>query len=254
MWQISIIGAGNVAWVFGERLKAKGHVIREVMNRDPKRGNTLASALGARYLTEQDRMDGKSDLYLIAVKDGAIAEAADLIPANESLVVHFSGSTSIQVIPQKNRAVLWPLRSIAKGSDMDWSSMNVIMESDSDLSAVKAMDLIQELGAKAVHLNHSKRKQAHLIAVILNNFSNHLLHIGDVLCEEQGLDRAIFKDLLTSALLPQGPAMERQTGPASRGDLEVIKKQEEMLASHPEFQSIYRSITASIIKSYEHEL
>jgi predicted short-subunit dehydrogenase-like oxidoreductase (DUF2520 family) len=254
MSQISIIGAGNLAWVFGERLKAKGHNIREVMNRDAKRGRALANALEATYLTEEDKLDGKSDLYLLAVKDGAISDAAQRITASESLVVHFSGSTPIQVIPQKHRAVLWPLRSIAKDLEMDWSSMNIIMESDSDLSAVKAMELIQDLGAKAVHLNQKKRRQAHLIAVILNNFSNHLLYMGDVLCKEEGLDRGIFKDLLTSALLSPGPAMDRQTGPARRGDLDIIKKQEAMLASHPEFQNIYKSITESIIKTYDHEL
>jgi predicted short-subunit dehydrogenase-like oxidoreductase (DUF2520 family) len=254
MSQISIIGAGNLAWVFGERLKAKGHTIREVMNRDEKRGEDLASALEAAYIKEPKKLDGKSDMYLLAVKDGAISEAAQKIPASESLVVHFSGSTPIQVIPQKHRAVLWPLRSIAKDVQMDWGSMNIIMESDTDLSAVKAMDLIQDLGAKAVQLNQKKRRQAHLIAVILNNFSNHLLYMGDVLCKEEGLDRSIFKDLLTSALISPGPARERQTGPARRGDLDIIKKQEAMLASHPEFQDIYKSITESIIKTYNHEL
>ena len=249
MSSVSIIGAGNIAWVFGQRLKKKGYEIREVSSRDVKAGKALSHALQAEFIPLGNRMDGKSDFYLLAVNDGAIHECVGLIPSTKGLVVHFSGSTTLHAITQPSRAVLWPLRSISKDADPDWKSMNIIMESDSDFASVRAMDLIQDLGAKAVRMDEKKRKQAHLIAVILNNFSNHLVHMADVLSAEQGMDRIIFHDLLSSALLSTGLAKDRQTGPAVRDDQGIIDRQMNMLSHHPEFQEIYKTMTESIKKT-----
>jgi predicted short-subunit dehydrogenase-like oxidoreductase (DUF2520 family) len=250
MSKVSIIGAGNVAWVFGQRLKSKGYEIREVCSRSEKQGRALAQELQAEYLALNKKLDGHSDIYLLAINDGAIAECASLISSTKGLVVHFSGSTSLHAVSQPRRAVLWPLRSIAKSHQTDWSTMNIILESDSDLASVRAMDLVQDLGAKAVRMDESRRKQAHLIAVLLNNFSNHLLHMADVISAEQGLDPAIFQELMTSSFLNKGPAKNRQTGPAIRGDQGIIESQVKMLKDHPEFQLIYKSMSDSIIKTH----
>jgi len=251
MATVSIIGAGNIAWIFGARLKSEGYQVREVCSSGKGAGKKLAKELDAQYLDLDTKLDGKSNFYLLAVNDGAIAECMNIIPSTKGLVIHFSGSTSLHAITHRSRAVLWPLRSISRGHNTDWKSMNIVMESDSDLASVKAMELIQDLGAKAVRMDEQRRKHAHVIAVILNNFSNHLLHMADVLSEEQGMDRKIFQDLLAQALLDPSPAKDRQTGPAIREDHGILEKQSRILSSHPDYQKIYEAMSESIMKTHK---
>ena len=124
----------------------------------------------------------------------------------------------------------------------------MVMEADTDLASVKALDLISTFGAMAVRMGSSERNTAHLVAVILNNFSNHLLHMADVLCEEKDMDRRIFQDLMEHTLQYEGPAIESQTGPAAREDLQVMDRQIRLLKKHPHFQEVYKTISNSIIK------
>ncbi|NNC82783.1 MAG: DUF2520 domain-containing protein [Flavobacteriales bacterium] len=248
MPRVIIIGSGNVAYTFGRRLKEKGCEIRQVHSRNPGEGAALARDLEATYVDAPKDLDPEVEIIMIAVSDDAIHETARSIPKTSALVVHCSGSTPLSVLPQRSRAVIWPLRSIAKGQQMTWHDMNIIMESDSDYASVRAMDLIALLGAKAVEMDSQRRKMAHLIAVILNNFSNHLLHMADVLCAEVALDRRIFQDLMEHTLHNSGPAIESQTGPAVREDDLTMDKQMKLLADHPHFKDVYEAISRSIIK------
>lgn len=247
MSNISIIGSGNVAWALAQRLHEKNCKIHQVCARDPELGQELSKAVDSEYVKETGLLDPEVGIIIIAVSDDAIREVAKDIPNTKALVIHCSGSTPLAALPQKNRAVIWPLRSIARGQEMTWSDMNLVLEADTDIASIKALDLAQTLGSKAVKMDSKERKTAHLVAVILNNFSNHLLHMSDVLCAEQGMDRRIFQDLMEHTLHYSGKAIDSQTGPAARKDKEVMQRQMNLLNDHPHFQEVYRVISNSIM-------
>ncbi|NND93598.1 MAG: DUF2520 domain-containing protein [Flavobacteriales bacterium] len=247
MSRVSIIGGGNVANAFGRRLHERGVEIVQLYSRDRKVGEELAEELEAIYIDSLDKIEPKVDVIILAVSDDALSEVAKELPSTEALVMHCSGSTPLSVLPQKNRAVIWPLRSIAKGQKMTWDDINMVLEADSDIASVRAMELIERFGSKPVKMDSKERRTAHLVAVILNNFSNHLLHIADVLCMEQGMDRRIFQDLMEHTLEYSGPAIDSQTGPAAREDLKVLDRQMKLLKKHPHFQKVYESVSTSII-------
>ena len=46
-------------------------------------------------------------------------------------------------------------------------------------------------------------------------------------------------------------AKDTQTGPALRGDTEVMERQVELLSGHPEWQEIYKAMSSSIEKMYD---
>lgn len=247
--RVSIIGSGNVAHVFGLRLKERGCTIREVVGRTIEDVESLGKSLEARTEKDMTSLDGESDIYILAVNDDAIKEVAAELPSTQALVAHCSGSTPLQSIPHGKRAVLWPLQSIHEGAEYRWEEMNIVLESDTDLGTVEAMNLIDRLGAKSVQMDKESRSRAHLVAVILNNFGNHLLHMADVLCAEKGMDRRLFQDLMLYTLSAEGQAKDHQTGPASRGDDRIIQKHLKELERHPAFRSVYESMSKSIRES-----
>ncbi|MDE3251862.1 MAG: NAD(P)-binding domain-containing protein, partial [Bacteroidota bacterium] len=96
--ELSIIGAGNVATVLGKALQQKNHTIREVYSRTITSAARLADYLGAKALTNLNQLDGRSDLYLLAVPDDVIPVLADQLQLGDRLLVHTAGSVSQTVL------------------------------------------------------------------------------------------------------------------------------------------------------------
>jgi len=228
------------------RLHNQGWTIASIIARNGETGKALANQVKSSYSEDIKTIDVRVNVILLAVGDDDIAGVSRALPSSKALVLHCSGSTPLSALAQKFRGVIWPLRSIAQGQKLSWSDLNIVIEADTDIAQVRCLDLIDALGAKAVQMNSKERQRAHLVAVILNNFSNHLLHMADILCAEQGMDRRIFQDLMAHTLDYKGPALESQTGPAARGDQKTITKQLKALKNHPEFAAVYESITNSI--------
>ena len=57
-----------------------------------------------------------SDLYIIAVRDGAVAEVSAQLNLHGKIIVHTCGSVSMNVLANasKNYGVLYPLQSLRK--------------------------------------------------------------------------------------------------------------------------------------------
>jgi len=253
MPRASIIGSGNVAWAFGKRLKAQGWTIVQICARNSESGSGLAKKVESELISKPEDLKSNVNVMLIAVSDDAIKRVAAKIPNTKALVLHCSGSTPLSALPQPYRGVIWPLRSIAKSQHLSWTNLNIVVEADTDIASVRCLDLIESLGARSVQMDSKERLMAHLVAVILNNFSNHLLHMADVLCEEKGMDRRIFQDLMAHTLKYKGAAIESQTGPAARKDLKVMKRQLALMKKHPEFQTVYQAISSSIIHAIDEQ-
>ncbi len=236
-----------------KRLFKEGWSIIQVCARNSNAGEELAKKVSAKHIISPKDLDPRVNVMIIAVSDDAIKKVADNLPNTKALVLHCSGSTPLSVLPQRNRGVIWPLRSIAKGQHLSWATLNMVIEADTDMASVRCLDLVASLGAKPVQMDSKERLTAHLVAVILNNFSNHLLHIADVLCDEKGMDRRIFQDLMAHTLKNKGAAIESQTGPAARKDMTVIKRQLDLMKHYPEFQKVYQAISSSIIHSIDEQ-
>jgi len=101
-------------------------------------------------------------------------------------------------------------------------------------------------------LSDKERAVVHVAAVVVNNFTNHLLHIGEKICAEEGLDYNILKPLIQETVektLRKSP-YDMQTGPARRGDQQTIQKHTDYLKKFPEYQSLYTLLSKSITNTY----
>src|SRR5215217_5082159 len=96
--KVVCIGSGNVATHFCVALKAKGADVIQVWSKSDENAAVLARLIGAQPVSDLALIDKTAALYLIAVKDDAIAEISAVLKGISGLVVHTSGATDISVL------------------------------------------------------------------------------------------------------------------------------------------------------------
>ena len=101
-------------------------------------------------------------------------------------------------------------------------------------------------------LNSEERKKLHLAAVFANNFVNFMAMKSYEILEKEGLDSELVRPLLKETVnrLEDGKPGQFMSGPAKRGDKEVIKKQIDLLKSDPKLASLYAEISSLISKEF----
>ena len=105
------------------------------------------------------------------------------------------------------------------------------------------------ISSQVEYADSARRKHIHLAGVFVNNFTNHMYHIGAEVVEDEGLSFDVLKPLIeetaSKAVATNDPSMV-QTGPAVRGDSGVTAEHIAMLKEDAERQKIYKDITKSI--------
>lgn len=232
--KIQIIGSGNVATHLCHAFADAAEV--EMINSRTLQG-----------------IDLSADISLIAVSDEAIASVASRLPALEGTVAHTSGSVSIDMLGCrfKKKGVFYPLQTFSKNRKLDYSEIPVFIEG-SDSEVEKELEKAANLFTGHIHKADSKlRASLHLSAVFACNFTNRLYAHAAKIMDSAGLDFQCLLPLIResmeklSVLTPE----EAQTGPASRGDMEICRKHLQMLEADEEARTIYELLTQSIIKA-----
>ena len=219
-----LIGAGNVATRLACALRQAGH---EVI------------AVGGR--TRVQPIPADADIYIIAVSDRSIAQVAGELARVGGLVVHTAGSVGMDVLPQ-----LYPLQTLSRARQIDFSQVPLFIESDSDLP------LLHEVASslsRSVHvLDSERRRRIHLAAVFCSNFTNAMYSMAHRLLQAEGIPFSVLLPLITETaakvrdLVPH----EAQTGPAVRWDTEVMEAQKALLPDD-EMRQVY-----SLLSNYIH--
>ena len=91
-----------------------------------------------------------------------------------------------------------------------------------------------------------------MIAVLANNFANHLLHLGSDLSKKHKIPFHIFNPLIEQTYqkaLDNGPE-NSQTGPALRRDQKTIEKHIDLITDD-NLKKLYLNLTTSIQKKHE---
>lgn len=249
--KICIIGSGRVACQLASGLHSKKNLILSIAARPGKALQEMEAFAQTCALPEIP----DADLYLIAVKDDAIAAVAELLKEKSGLVAHTSGSVPIEALracPRK--AVFYPMQTFSKERKADWKKIPVFLETENPEDTLLLEKTVQALGAVLRFADSEQRKKIHLCAVFACNFSNYMWTVAEDLSSKYGLCFEDFRPLIEetfSKMKKIGPA-ESQTGPARRGDQSVTALQENLLSDTP-YQELYRTITNSIAEFYHCE-
>jgi predicted short-subunit dehydrogenase-like oxidoreductase (DUF2520 family) len=243
--RIALIGNGNLAWHLSQAFQKAGLQIDAHLSR-----NSSAS-LGWKLYHSWEEMPADFDLYLLAVPDTSIAEAANHISPNAS-VVHFSGGSSISLLPHQHRAVCWPCQTLTRGTELDYFDIPIVYESsDEHIQSLIDQSLKRAWGNWTM-ANEDQRMLAHAAAVFSNNFTNHMQHIAHQLLHEANLPTRLLQPMVKAhmQLLDKHEPSKVQTGPAKRNDIETIHRHIALLQSHPDWKKVYEIISEDIINNY----
>lgn len=250
MIQLVILGAGNVASQLVSAFSQSDKInVVQVYNRSilpleklDFKGNKISDIAQL----------AKADCYIIAVSDDAVSTLSEKIPFKNKLVVHTSGSVSIEDLSTNNRrGVLYPLQTFSKEKKVDFTEIPFCIEAENEGDYQLIEKIARTISHSVYKINSLQRKKLHLAAVFVCNFVNYLYQIGYEISRENGFSFDILKPLIkeTAHKIEDAAPKDVQTGPAKRNDQKTMAKHIEML-DLPEQKQIYQLLSQAIINSH----
>lgn len=255
--KVVIFGAGNVATHFAEVLAQK-YTVAQVVARTMESASRLADKLpgNVEAVTDYSRICRDADFYLIAVSDDEVANVAASTPDYPGIWAHTSGSTGMEVFDGKKSryGVFYPLQTFSRDLDVDMSQVPMFIEGSSPEVTETLVRIASEIAGPVELADSERRKKLHLAAVFACNFANLMWLEADELLKKDGLSVNFLRPLLTVTLdkLNHMTPREAMTGPARRGDIEVINNQ---LAALPDrLRPMYSLLSKAILGIYHPDL
>ena len=207
---------------------------------------------------EIDKISSHSDLYIIAVNDDQYQKVISTFPLKDKFIIHTSGSFESHKLEKitERWGCLYPLQTINKKKEIDWNGVNFFIEASKKNDLLKIKALCEKTGFRYHLADSKKREKLHIAAVLINNFTYHLLSSAKAFCEKNNIDYNYFQDLLFQSIknVQDEDAFQLQTGPAKRKDLDLIKKQLELLENEESLKEIYDLFSQQIIQKHHNEL
>ncbi|MDE6027175.1 MAG: DUF2520 domain-containing protein, partial [Muribaculaceae bacterium] len=200
-------------------------------------------------------LDMEADITLISVSDSAIPEVLGKLPKMNGIVSHTSGSTPINVFENsgsKNYGVFYPLQTFSKDKDLHYDQIPFYIEGSEKGVEEILSELARLISPHVRYADSAQRKSVHIASVFSCNFVNHLWALSAGFLEENGLS---FNDLLplieeTFNKIKVLPPYDAQTGPAVRGDRNIINNHLQQLSENKEMLKIYEELSDSILRSH----
>ena len=249
MIKVTILGNGNLAThltrVF---IKKKEIDLVQVYSRNIEKMKHLSEKVS---ITD-NLLDLKdADVYIIAISDNSIAEFSSQLNLKGKLVVHTSGSITMDTLKGGfSRGVFYPLQTFTKGKKIKFKSIPICIETSNEDDLIILEKLAREISNDVRRITSLEREKLHLAAVFVNNFVNHMYQKANEICDDNYLPFDILFPLIkeTAKKIESISPMDAQTGPAKRNDSKTIEKHLEQLNSSQ--KEIYTTLTKSITNSF----
>ncbi|ENW91769.1 Rossmann-like and DUF2520 domain-containing protein [Acinetobacter dispersus] len=255
--RITLIGAGRVATHLAMVLQLQ-HQIVQIFSRDLQRAETLADQVNAQAITELQQLDPQTDLVIIAVSDQAISSVIQAITQYlpDNLIVHTSGSTDLAILEQKHprAGVLYPLQTFSFERAVNWSETPLFVEAVQAQDLTLLTDLANSLSQRVYQYSSTQRLTLHLAAVFACNFSNYCYDMAKQVVDAEQVDFSLLYPLIleTANKATTNNPKDMQTGPAMRGDQNILNMHRQLLvdSNRTDLQDIYRLMSESILKRH----
>ncbi|NRA13239.1 MAG: DUF2520 domain-containing protein [Crocinitomicaceae bacterium] len=245
---ISIIGSGNVGHHLAKELSKVGVSVTHISGHNTKSDSGLANEIGAE-VCEIEKLP-KDQLVLICVRDEAINEVLEQLD-NSIPAAYTSGSIQLNDLPERtDLGVFYPLQTFTKGRELNISQVPFFIEATNTDFSNRLMKLASEISENVNLASSTERKNMHVAAVMVNNFTNHILHEAKTYSDEHNIDFKHFLPLLNETVnkLKSDTPYDAQTGPARRGDQQTIEDHLNSLEGLS--KEIYKLISDSIKRTY----
>ncbi len=247
MIRVSIIGSGNVAQHLIKVFSLNTDIeLVQIFVRNKK---TVLNLISSDKIFSNYKNFIPVDVVIIAVTDGAIDLVYQELPFTSQLIVHTSGTFSLEALTNKNRTgVFYPLQTFSKSKEIDFKTIPICIEAQNE-NDYKTLECVAHAISNSVHrINAKQRLSLHVAAVYVCNFTNYMYTIGNDICNLNNLSFEILKPLIqetANKIMLLSPAMA-QTGPAIRKDTSTLKTHLDFLTNDNQ-KEIYKLLTKSII-------
>ncbi len=232
---IVIIGKGNVATNLDYAFRKKGVACQMVSSREGL--DQLPTA----------------NVYIYAVKDEALPQvAAQVVNKEKSLHLHTSGSMPMSVFgaDKPHAGVFYPFQTFSKARLIeDFSTVPVFFEARGidDISAVYSLALT--ITSHVYETTQHDRERLHVAGVYACNFTNLMYTLAAELLKDTHIPFSALLPLIdeTAAKIHSLAPRDAQTGPARRGDENVMKHHLDILPT-AEQRELYQRLSEEISK------
>ncbi|BBA30321.1 hypothetical protein PMEL_200849 [Prevotella melaninogenica] len=252
MMKVTLIGAGNLATQLGKSLKKTGVTISQVYSRTEESARTLGELLEAEWLTDIKALRDEADVYIFSVKDSALSELITEVckGRGDKLFLHTAGSMPMSCFEGKalHYGVFYPMQTFSKAKDVCFENIPVFIEGDSAETAEVIRSLANKLSQRVIRLSSADRKYLHLAAVWACNFTNYCYTVASDILSEHGIPFDVMLPLIneTTEKIQNISPKEAQTGPAVRGDKNVMSQQLELMSDRTDLQELYKMLSKGI--------
>ena len=255
--KISLVGSGRVAFHLAKALLGQGHNIVQVYARDFDKTQKFAEKIQAKAC-QTLREFQPTDLIILAVSDSAIAELVKQVHEffPDTLIVHTSGSTDIEIISHihEKAGVFYPLQTFSLERDVDWSATPLFVEAITDVDQELLLDLANSLSNRVYQYTSKQRLTLHLAAVFACNFSNYCFDMAKQVVDKEQVDFGLLYPLIleTAKKATENDPKQMQTGPAMRGDQNILTIHQDLLAqaNRNDLKQVYQLLSDGILKRH----
>ena len=231
---IIIIGQGNVATNLHHAFIKKGVFCQMVSSRE-----------GLDNLPQ-------ANVYIYAVKDEALAAVVAQVKGKEKAMhLHTSGSMPISVFgaDKPHAGIFYPFQTFSKARVIeDFSTVPIFFEARGieDISAVYSLAL--SITSHVYETTQHDRERLHVAGVYACNFTNLMYTMASELLHNTHIPFSALLPLIdeTAAKIHALSPREAQTGPARRGDENVMAHHLDLLDEDK--RQLYRLLSDAIRK------
>lgn len=250
---IALIGAGNLCWSVAPALLQAGYRRVEVFSRSESSARSLGETFGIPWHAGEVAVAEEFTLCVVMVPDDAITQQFATLAKPGRLLAHTSGSQSLIPLEEGMSGVLYPLQTFSRGHSCSLREVPFFIEAGDKKSQSTLWELASALSDRVELMSSEQRKRLHVGAVVLNNFTQHLLTLCSEYAKSAGIKLEVYESLLRETIR-KGVSMapeDAQTGPAKRGDLNTISRHiEEIIKHYPPLVPVYSALTDSLLRRY----
>ena len=250
--RVVLVGAGNMATVMAYALKESGNAPVAVWSRTPESAALLGGRVGCAFTNDLALLPA-ADVFIISVPDNALRDVAAAVAGRypDALLLHTAGSISMDALREAGATrygVLYPMQTVSKNNVVSLRNITTFIEGCDDVVTGIVEKLAHLISDKVVYATSEQRCSLHVAAVFACNFPNAIYNMAYELMQRNGLPFDVMLPLIDEAArkVHRMTPLEAQTGPARRGDENVMNAHKAMLDD--ELANVYETLSNYIMK------
>ncbi|MCZ4353943.1 DUF2520 domain-containing protein [Roseovarius aestuarii] len=257
---VNLVGAGNVGQTLCHLLNRTGLCeVQDITNRSPGKASIAVEFIKSGQSVAQVQDMRPADIWLITVSDTSVASvAADLADCDHppAIAVHCSGFLPAgEMHPLGDKG--WHLASAHPATTFANPAVSVAQFADTycglegdDTAIATLKPLFTAIGARCFPVRSDAKALYHAAAVMSCNLTTVLQAVAQEAWDAAGVPKDAIDGLQSTLLrntidntLALGP-QTALTGPAARGDKDVVTRQHKVVADwHPEAGRAYEVLS-----------